>query len=172
MKNQELRNKEICIYCMGKYGIRLCYVLMKRGYIVKYFGDINAEKCGYAMSGIMCISYDKVCELNKDKTVVIVAKQNPERLIYDFKEKGFTVYSYSEIMDRLEGEQKASLDGNRFCNIEEVQGVLNAIKETCYSEKKWEDVDVIESSEYARDVGEDIGQMLKDYIKRRQYEGS
>lgn len=154
--------KKICIYCMGEYGIRLCYMLHDMGYPVSCFGDQDKRKCGYAMLGASCIHYDDVCKLNPKEYLIIVAKKNPEQLIVDFKRQGFTdVYSDKEMIERLKIEDGKMQNGYRLDNLAEAKEFLKRVKEAYYSSEQHLDISF---------GNEEMRQMLQDCILRKQNE--
>lgn len=99
-----MRKMDVCIYGVGRYGISTYYKLVRRGINIICFGDQNTSKQGYVVKDISCIPFEKVLELDKDKTVIVVAiKQNNAQLVNTFREKGFRyVCSYNNIKDNTD----------------------------------------------------------------------
>ncbi len=82
------KNKKICVFCMGEFGLDLYFELKEHDIQVNYFGDNNKEKWGYALDNIYCYSMKELLE-EKDEILIIVAKKNPEDLVKILEEYGF-----------------------------------------------------------------------------------
>ena len=147
---------DVCIYGVGSYGISTYYKLVRRGINIICFGDRNTSKQGYVVKDINCIPFEKVLELDKDKTVIVVAiKQNNAQLVNTFREKGFRyVSSYNNIKDKA--DEKIPLTEQ--CQIE---------KEKEYLEH------VILTGDMCDEacVSDDIKEMAEALRKRGKYEG-
>ena len=169
MKSQCLHDKSICIYCMGEYGIRLCYFLSELGYPIACFGDIDKKKHGYAVEGLFCISYEEVCCLDKNKYIIIVAKKNPEKLMREFKNQGFIeVYSDRELMNLLEKEANQRKKYCKLDDIKEIQSALNELKIIYYQNKEYFQDKGYSNKDY--DFRRDMRQMLEDCLLRKKDE--
>ena len=98
--------KQVCIYCMGEYGIQTYFKLKKYGIAVGCFGDTDKSKQGYALEGLFCKSYEEVLELDKRETVIIVSMKNSAALVNQFRQEGFeNVYSREELYALLDKKE-------------------------------------------------------------------
>ncbi len=155
--------KEICIYCMGDYGTKLFYLLNELGIVVKCFGDADKSKQGYAMEGLYCVSYEEVCRLDKKDIILVVAKKNPQNIIQQFQQQGFEeVYSDKEMIQRLGMLDTRQRMDCRWNDLEEISQVLAQLKEVCYGAEEVPCNEVI--------CKEEIHQLMKDCVTRKQYE--
>lgn len=147
---------DVCIYGVGRYGISTYYKLVGRDLNIICFGDQNISKQGYVVKDISCIPFEKVLELDKDKTVIVVAiKQNNAQLVNTFREKGFRyVCGYNNIKDKA--DEKIPLTEQ--CQIE---------KEKEYLEHVILTGDMCDES----CVSDDIKEMAEALRKRGKYEG-
>lgn len=167
MKKEELHCKEICIYCLGEYGVALCYSLIESGCSVECFGDIDQRKSGYAILGINCIGYDAFCKLDKEKYIIAVAKKNPDKLIDDFKKLGFMeVYSDKELLHKLEMEGKNNNRFDKMDDLQEIYATLSCLKKINY--QKYD----LSKGNYKNELQlkKDIRQLLEDCFLRKQNE--
>ena len=147
----------VCIYGVGMYGISTYYKLERRGVNIICFGDRNTSKQGYVVKDISCIPFEKVLELDKDKTVIVVAiKQNNAQLVSTFREKGFRyVCSYNNIKDKADGKIP--------------------LTEQCQIKKEKEYLEHVILTEDMCDescVSDDIKEIAEALIKRGKYESS
>lgn len=147
----------VCIYGVGRYGITTYYKLVRRRVNIICFGDQNAQKQGYIVKDIRCIPFEKVLELDKNKTVIVVAiKQNNAQLVNTFREKGFRyVCSYNNIKDKA--DEKIPL--TKRCQIKKEKEYLEQVILTgeIYDESC---------------VGDYIKEIAEALIKRGKYESS
>lgn len=148
---------EICIYCMGDYGLETYFKLKEMGVSVRWFGDRDTSKHGYALEGISCISYEDVLKLDKKNSVIVVAVKNSYALIEQFKEYGFeNIYNKDEIVSVIETRKikKQYISLTDICKVEEYKECLAK----AYYEKEYKDkVDNV-----------DIQQIIVDLSKRRK----
>lgn len=84
-----IKNLKVYIYCAGEYGVEMYHLLRENDIKVEKIGDIDESKHGYFIDGISCISYNEMMMVDKNKSLIIIAKKNPERLIESFKKTGF-----------------------------------------------------------------------------------
>lgn len=148
----------VCIYGMGRYGISTYYKLVERGIRIRCFGDQSTEKHGCIVRDTKCISFEDVMQLDKKRTVIIVAiKKNNSQLIQLFREKGFKyVCSYSKIRDKMNKEVAPPLISTSQI-LDEKRYIERAILEnTLYDEIS---------------VSNDIKEMVDALRKRGRYEG-
>lgn len=152
---------EICIYCLGAYGIRTYLGLRDHGIRVKCFGDIDIKKKGYALDDIQCLSYQEILNKDKEKTCIIVCNQRADRIIEQFKEYGFQ----HVISDRELGEYTLTVyESIDYANAE----VINRINEFrdklyhCYVKR--ESVVWLESDSFDLELGK-ILKNTQAYIK-------
>lgn len=115
----------ICIYCLGEYGIQTYLKLKDRGIQVSLFGDRDLKKQGYVVDGISCVSYETVVELDKERTLIIVATKNPQSIINEFRNKGFmSVISKDEALCTFECKNNREIqpltDMREILNLKEV----------------------------------------------------
>ncbi len=65
---------------------------------VACFADADKSKQGHVIDGVSCISYEELLKKDREDTVVLVCKQNPEDLINQFRKEGFSrTYHYKEV---------------------------------------------------------------------------
>lgn len=84
-----IESSKLCIFCAGKYGYKLYYDLKQLGIVADFFCDNDITKCGSFADGKRCISFDTL-ELEKNKTFVIVATQNPKGIIEQLHQANFS----------------------------------------------------------------------------------
>ena len=88
---------------MGSYGMNTYFLLKEYGIKTKCFGDRDKRKCGYALEGIDCNNYEEVIHYEKDKWTIIVAVENPRRLVEHFLNLGFQYcLSFNEVISELQ----------------------------------------------------------------------
>lgn len=147
----------VCIYGVGRYGISTYYKLGRRGINIICFGDRNVQKQGYIVKDIRCIPFENVLELDKSKTIIVVAiKQNNAQLVDMFREKGFRyVCSYNDIKDGA--DEKILL--TKRCQIKKEKEYLEQVMLTgeIYDESC---------------IGDNIKEIAEALIKRGKYESS
>lgn len=147
----------VCIYGVGRYGISTYYKLERRGVNIICFGDRNVQKQGYVVKDIRCIPFEKVLELDKNKTVIVVAiKQNNAQLVDTFRKKGFRyVCSYNNIKDKADGKILLTEP----CQIK--------------NEKEYLEHVILTGEIYDEScIGDDIKEIAEALIKRGKYESS
>lgn len=89
----------IVLYCAGKNAKRLLEELRERNILVHALSDRDRNKIGMVIYGIMCISPE---EINQEKDIVIVTKDNPEDVISVLRKKGIEhIVTYEEIGSRV-----------------------------------------------------------------------
>lgn len=77
--------REICLYCVGKNGIRLNRILRDRGLKVSCFSDSDSSKWGTVIDGVRCISPSEIGE----DSYIIVTKAGPDDVIELLTKQGF-----------------------------------------------------------------------------------
>lgn len=121
----------ICIYCMGEYGIQTYLELKKMGVQVDIFGDSDLSKQGYIVDGIFCDSYEKIIELDKEKTLIIVCIKNPISIVKDFENKGFKhVIDKNEALNMFNKE--VDIDYPAVTDVQVLIEMKDAIADTFY----------------------------------------
>lgn len=89
------KTEEIILYCAGNNARNLLRQLWLRDVPVKAFCDQDRSKVGTTIDGVDCIAIN---EINKEKNLVIVTKDDPEEVMSELKEKGIAyVTSFKEI---------------------------------------------------------------------------
>lgn len=103
IKSLEKQGVEICIYCLGAYGMRTYLALRDHGITVSCFGDQDEKKKGYVIDGINCITYEEILKKDKRRTLIVVCKLKPEKIVENFINNGFVhVVSYIDINYEIE----------------------------------------------------------------------
>lgn len=150
---------DVCIYGMGRYGISTYYKLTERGIKICCFGDKSIEKQGYIVKGITCISFEDVVQLDKRKTVIVVAiKKNNHQLMDLFWRSGFKyVCSYNELK-----EKKGSNVVPPLTDIKQIQCEKKFIEQAVLG-------GTVDKKVY---VSNDLKDMVNALRKRGKYEGT
>lgn len=94
MKKLLTEGMELCIYCLGEYGIRTYFRLRDYGINVSCFGDADEKKTGFVLDDVYCIPYEEFRKKNREKTIIIVCIKYPEKIMRMLREEGF-IYVYS-----------------------------------------------------------------------------
>ncbi|MGZ0043297.1 glycosyltransferase [Paenibacillus ottowii] len=90
----------ICIFCAGDYGIRLYEELRSKMIAIDFFSDNDSNKWGYLFDNVHCIS-PKMLELEKERTLVIVATRTPVSILNDLEAKGFPFVTTKQEIDKM-----------------------------------------------------------------------
>lgn len=149
---------DVCIYGMGRYGISTYYKLAERGIKVLCFGDQSTEKQGCIIGDIKCISLEDVMQLDKKRTIIIVAiKKNNNQLIQLFQKNGFKyVCSYNKLRNKIKKNVELPL-----INIGQIR-----------DEKKYIEQVILENTFHDEiKVSNDIKEIVSALRKRGRYEG-
>lgn len=154
--------KDLCIYCRGTYGLLTYFRLRDLGIPVSCFADADRNKHGYVLDHVNCISYEELLQKDRESTIVLVCKQNPEELIKQFLREGFSqTYSYKEI-EKLEREYPVI---NLDCEtIERINTFRKGLYQVYCQDKKpaqWSDAEDAFSKE--------LGRILEDAWERRRH---
>lgn len=156
-----LDGKELCIYCNGTYGHLTYLHLRDLGIPVSYFADADRKKLGYALDHVNCISYEALLEKDRESTIVLVCKKNPEELIAHFRGEGFSqTYSYKEIEKLERTHPVIDLDGE---TVERINDFRKGLYQIYYQNKgpiRWDGTKNAFTSELER--------ILEDAWERRR----
>ncbi len=156
---EELIGKQICIYCMGEYGLKTYFKLRSKGVFAICFGDSDIRKSGYALEGVYCYSYDEVKRLDKKETIVIVSIKKPRSLIEQFKNLGFKyVYSYENIDFLIERDPEIKENRSNILSERELRN-LYANLASAYYERSINKEDI---------TNKDAMSLLDDCLKRQE----
>jgi glycosyltransferase involved in cell wall biosynthesis len=90
----------ICIFSAGEYGIRLYQELRSKLINIHCFSDNNPAKWGYLFNGIECVSPESL-EIEKERTLVIVANRAPKEIIQQLTSKGFPYVTTKQEIDKV-----------------------------------------------------------------------
>lgn len=101
-------HKTICIYGMGDYGFKVYFKLLENGVKADCFADRDSKKCGYALDGLYCKSYEGLLREDRENVILIVAIQKPEMLISHFKQEGFQYVYDKETAVRMLTDENAN----------------------------------------------------------------
>ncbi|WP_379138007.1 glycosyltransferase family 2 protein [Paenibacillus sp. sgz500958] len=93
------KTDRICIFGAGQYGVSLYQELRSKLINVDCFSDNNEGKWGYLFDNVYCISPEQL-ELEKDRTLVIVANRTPTEIVDQLKLKGFPYITTKQELDR------------------------------------------------------------------------
>ncbi len=118
------KDKCICIYCMGDYGLETYFKLRQYGVKINYFADRDPKKKGYALEGLYCRSYEELLCEDRENCMVIVAVKNPENLIRKFQQEEFQqVYDKETAIKMLVGEAETNIEAplRDICRIEQMK---------------------------------------------------
>ncbi len=131
-----MKNKIICIYCMGDYGLETYFKLLEKGVKADFFADRDSVKHGYALDGLYCKSYEELLQEEREKVILIVAIKKPEALISHFRQKGFpNVYDKETAVELLAGD-KSPMKKEPLRKIEQIEQMKLEIQELLYKNGK------------------------------------
>ena len=154
-----LEGKELCIYCRGGYGLKTYFQLRDLGIPVACFADADEQKQGYVIDSVFCISYEAFLLKDKEKTIVLVCKKEPEDLIKNFREKGFlSVYSYEIVAEMVREYPEIELN-------DAVIGMINSFRQKLYQLLKQPGADAAWNHTGSA-FGSALGQLLSDAKNR------
>lgn len=155
------KDNSICIYGLGAYGLKTYFLFKDYGIKIACFGDRDEGKCGYALEGIECRNYEEVIHYEKDKWTIIVAVENPERLVDHFINLGFQFcLSFKQVISELQEKstphQKQEYSPIR--DLDEIRKYKKNLEYVLAYGVQLEEVD-----------NKDMQIILEDCIKRKNY---
>lgn len=150
---------EICIYGLGKNGIKTYYYLKNRGIEISCFGDRESVKQGYVFDELYCYSYEHICSLDKKNTMIIVAIDKGYKLVETFQKMGFEhVLEFYHIFDMY---RNADEKYYALFDLNELENVKSTIENVLYMQ-----------SNECKAKDREIIQILEDYKRRNRYEST
>ena len=156
----------VCIYGLGGYGLKTYFFLKEYGIKVACFGDRDEGKCGYALEEIECRNYEEVIQYDKDKWTIIVAIENPEKLVEHFRSLGFQFcLSFKQVISELQ-ERSTSHQKKQYSPIRDLDEIRKYKKNLEYALIYGEQLEQIENM--------DMQKILEDCVRRhgKSYEDS
>lgn len=146
---------KVYIYCAGEYGVEMYHLLRENNIKVEKIGDMDESKHGYFINGTSCISYNEIMMVDKNKSLIIVAKKNPESLIEQFKKNGF-----KHVVDYLQIKSVLKKTIVKTMPISYYEGIKNQLQSEIYG-RFW-----------GSEIGDDkfVKKIIKDH-RERMHEG-